>query len=39
MLSTLRRVVWQEKLLPLLPPRSVLKTRVLQLLELTSRAA
>ncbi len=39
MLSTLRRVSWQEKLLPLLPRQGVLKNQVLQLLEFTSRAA
>jgi hypothetical protein len=39
MLSTLRRVSWQEKLLPLLPRQGALKSRVLQLLEFTSRAA
>jgi hypothetical protein len=39
MLSTLRRVSWQEKLLPLLPARGGLKSQVLQLLEFTSRAA
>jgi hypothetical protein len=39
MLSTLRRVSWQEQLLPLLPRRGVLKSRVLRLLEFTSRAA
>jgi hypothetical protein len=39
MLNTLRRVSWQEKLLPLLPREGVLKNQVLQLLEFTSRAA
>jgi hypothetical protein len=39
MLSTLRRVSWQEKLLPLLPRQGALKSRVVQLLEFTSRAA
>jgi hypothetical protein len=39
MLSTVRRVSWQEQLLPLLPRQGVLKSRVLRLLEFTSRAA
>jgi hypothetical protein len=39
MLSTLRRVSWQEKLLPLLPAKGLLKSEVLNLLEFTSRAA
>jgi hypothetical protein len=39
MLSTLRRLSWQEKLLPLLPHKTVLKSEVLNLLEFTSRAA
>jgi hypothetical protein len=39
MLSTLRRVSWQEQLLPVLPRQGALKNRVLQLLEFTSRAA
>jgi hypothetical protein len=38
MLSTLRRLSWQEKLLPLLPRKGVLKNEVLNLLEFTSRA-
>jgi hypothetical protein len=38
MLSTLRRLSWQEKLLPLLPHKGVLKSAVLNLLEFTSRA-
>jgi hypothetical protein len=39
MLSTLRRVSWQEKLLPLLPRRGALKNEVLQLVDFASRAA
>ena len=38
MISTLRRTSWEEQLLPLLPQRGVLKNRVVQLLEFTSRA-
>lgn len=38
MVSTLRRVSWQEKLRPLLPASGRLKNRVEQLLEFVSRA-
>lgn len=39
MLSTLRRVSWQEHLQPLLPPQGALKNQVLDLVEFASRAA
>jgi hypothetical protein len=39
MLSTLRRVSWQEKLLRLLPHEGALKRQVLQLVDFASRAA
>lgn len=38
MLSTLRRVSWEEKTLPLLPKHGVLKMQVVRLLEFVSRA-
>lgn len=38
MLSTLRRVSWEEKILPLLPKHGVLKMQVVRLLEFVSRA-
>jgi hypothetical protein len=38
MLSTLRRVSWEEQLLPLLPRRGRLKNQVVRLMEFASRA-
>ena len=39
MLSTLRRLSWQEKLQPLLPKRGLLTNTVRQLIDFVSRAA
>ncbi len=39
MLSTLRRLSWEEKLAPLLPKRGLLTNTVTQLIEFVSRAA
>ena len=36
MLSTLRRVSWEEKIVPLLPKHGVLKMQVVRLLEFVS---